>query len=121
MACMLMAAAGLCVAEVRVIFKLPTHLGNCPQPLAYVHWFKLQTFDDNVKMFRASRSTRQRRPHAEIIPVDRIVQHCHLFPRFPRGAVHPHWMHGRALSDVQHFYLNQHIDFRIFEQYRLHQ
>ncbi|KAF8449488.1 hypothetical protein L210DRAFT_3369592, partial [Boletus edulis BED1] len=54
-------------------------------PLAYIHWFKpLQTFDDNVKMFCVSRSTRQRRPHAEIIPIDRIVQHCHLIPRFPR-------------------------------------
>ncbi|KAF8122220.1 hypothetical protein EV363DRAFT_1183475 [Boletus edulis] len=112
---------GLRVAEVRVIFRLPTHLGNYPHPLAYIHWFKpLQTFDDNVKMFCVSRSTRQRRPHAEIIPVDRIVQHCHLIPRFPRGAVHPHWIRGRALSEAQHFYLNRHIDFRIFEQYRLH-
>ena len=66
-ACMLMAATGLHVAEVCVIFKLPAHLSNCPQPLAYVHWFKLQTFDDNVKMFHVRRSTRQQCPHAKII------------------------------------------------------
>jgi hypothetical protein len=34
--------------------------------------------------------------------------------------MHPHWTHGRALSEAQHFYLNWYIDFRIFEQYRLH-
>lgn len=113
--------AGLCVAEVRAIFRLPLHIGRYPQPLAYIHWFKpLQTYDENVKMFRVSRSTRQRRPNAEIIPINRIVQHVHLIPRFPRGAVHPQWVHGHALANAQHFYLNKYIDFHTFEQHRLH-
>ncbi|KAF8131961.1 hypothetical protein EV363DRAFT_1398349 [Boletus edulis] len=112
---------GLRVAEVRAVFRLPLHLGQYPRPLAYIHWFKpLQTYDRNVKMFRVSRSTRQRLPNAEIIPIDRIIQHVHLIPMFPRGAVHPCWIRGHALADCQHFYLNKYIDLRIFEQHRLH-
>ncbi|KAI9459627.1 hypothetical protein HD554DRAFT_2206981 [Boletus coccyginus] len=50
---------GLCMAEVCAIFRLPSHLGNYPHPLAYIHWFKpLQTYDDNTKMFCISRSMR---------------------------------------------------------------
>ena len=41
-------------------------------------WFKLlQAYDENVKMFRFSRSTRQRCPSAETIPVGRIIQNVH--------------------------------------------
>lgn len=71
-------------------------------------------------MFRISRSTRQRLPNAEVIPMHQIVQHCHLIPIFPRGPVHPRWIHGHALVESQHFYINRHIDLGMFEQYRLH-
>ncbi|KAI6107419.1 hypothetical protein EV401DRAFT_1892049, partial [Pisolithus croceorrhizus] len=30
---------GLRITEIRIIFKLPGHLGNYPHPLAYIHWF----------------------------------------------------------------------------------
>ena len=111
---------GLHVAEVRVLFKLPSHLGTYPQPLVYVHWFKpMQTYDNNFNMFHLSRSTRQRRPNAEVITVDRIVQQCHLIPLFPRGTINPRWIQGHALVEAQHFYLNKYIDLRMFEQYRL--
>ena len=74
-------SAGLCVAEVWAVFRLPSHLGDYPQLLAYVHWFKpLQMLDINVRMFHVSRSTRLWRPNAEVIPVHRITQHCHLIP-----------------------------------------
>ena len=113
--------AGLRVAEVWAVFRLPSHLGNYPQPLAYVHWFKpLQTLDINVRMFCVSRSTRLQCPNAKVIPVHRITQHFHLIPRFARGAVHPHWVHGHALAKAQQFYLNRYIDLHMFEQYRLH-
>ncbi|KAF8547398.1 hypothetical protein OG21DRAFT_1377026, partial [Imleria badia] len=50
-------------------------------PLVYIHWFKpIQTLDNNMKMFRVSRSTRQQLPNAEVIPIHRIIQHCHLIP-----------------------------------------
>ena len=83
-------SAGLHIAEVCTIFRLPSHLSNYPHPLAYIHWFKpLQSYDNNVKMFRVSCSTRHHHPNAEVIPVHQIVQHYHLIPRFPQGAVHP--------------------------------
>lgn len=109
------------MAEVRAIFKLPPHLGDYPHPLAYIHWFKpLQTLDDNIKMFRVSRSRRQRQPNAEVIPVNRFVQPCHLIPKYPNGAVNPLWTRGHALTQAETFYLNRYIDFRVFEQYRVH-
>ncbi|KAF8547401.1 hypothetical protein OG21DRAFT_1424908, partial [Imleria badia] len=59
-------------------------------PLVYIHWFKsIQTLNNNTKMFRVSHSTRQRLPNAEVIPIHRIVQYCHLIPIFPHGSVHP--------------------------------
>ena len=112
---------GLRVAEVRAIFKLPPHLGDYPHPLAYVHWFKpMQTFDDTVQMFRVSRSSRRRLPNAEIVGVDRLVEPCHLIPRFQNGAVNPLWTRGLALDEADTFFLNRYADFRVFEQYRDH-
>ncbi|KII82959.1 hypothetical protein PLICRDRAFT_58596 [Plicaturopsis crispa FD-325 SS-3] len=32
--------SGLRVAELRVIFKLPSHLGSIEEPLVYLHWFR---------------------------------------------------------------------------------
>jgi hypothetical protein len=112
---------GLRVAEVRVIFKLPSHLGTYSQPLVYVHWFKpMRTYDNNINMFHLSRSTRWQLPNAEVILVDRIVQQCHLILSFPRGAINPRWIQGHALVEAQHFYLNRYVDLRTFERYRLH-
>ncbi|KAF8439425.1 hypothetical protein L210DRAFT_858080 [Boletus edulis BED1] len=71
------------------VFRLPLHLGQYPQPLAYIHWFKpLQTYNRNVKMFRVSRSTRQWLSNAEIIPIDRII---HGVQFIPTGYVVMHW------------------------------
>ncbi|KAI9461412.1 hypothetical protein HD554DRAFT_2009300, partial [Boletus coccyginus] len=50
-------------------------------PLAYVHWFKpMQMYDNHFNMFHLSCSTRQRISNAEVIPVNQIVQQCHLIP-----------------------------------------
>ncbi|KAI6040960.1 hypothetical protein EDC04DRAFT_2879042 [Pisolithus marmoratus] len=102
---------GLHVTEIHVIFKLLCHLGNYPQPLAYVHWFKpLSHFDRNVGMFCATCSTQQHLPSTTIIPV----------PRFPNGAINPHWIQGHIMTDADIFYLNRYIDFNIFDQYQNH-
>ena len=72
---------GLRVAEIRVIFALPSHLGSFPHPLAYVHWFTpIHVWDDTVGMYRMGRSTRNHNPHTAIISVDRLLQGCHLLP-----------------------------------------
>ncbi|KAI6020400.1 hypothetical protein BKA83DRAFT_4464679 [Pisolithus microcarpus] len=112
---------GLHIAEIHIIFKLPVHLGNCPHPLAYIHWFKpLTHFDRSVGMFRATRSTQQCLPNTSIIPIHCLVQPCHLIPRFPNAAVDPHWTQGHAMTDANIFYLNKYIDFSIFDQYQNH-
>ncbi|KAI6016622.1 hypothetical protein BKA83DRAFT_4473351 [Pisolithus microcarpus] len=112
---------GFRVAEIRVIFKLLPHLGNYPHPLVYVHWFKaLNYFDDSVGMFCATCSTQQRRPNAAIIPIHRLIQPCHLIPKFPVGAVNPRWVQGHVMTDTDVFYLNRYIDFSIFDRYQNH-
>ncbi|KAI5984843.1 hypothetical protein EDD15DRAFT_2390291 [Pisolithus albus] len=88
---------------------------------AYVHWFKpLTHFDRSVGMFRATRSTQQHLPNASIIPIHRLVQPCHLIPRFPNVAINPHWTQGHAMTDANVFYLNKYIDFSIFDWYQNH-
>ncbi|KAI9569191.1 hypothetical protein HD554DRAFT_2204667 [Boletus coccyginus] len=98
---------GVEMVEVHAIFRLPSHLGNYPHPLTYIHWFKpLQTYNNNTKMFCISCSTRQQLPNTEVIPVYQIVQPCHLIPVFSCGHVHPCWIQGHALAEAQHFFLN---------------
>ena len=112
---------GLRVAEVRVIFRLPPHLGLYPHLLTYVHLFKLlHTFDNNIKMFSFSRSTRNCNPNAVVVPITNVVQPCHLVPRFPIGALDPHWLRGDSNNIADTFFLNRYIDLRTFEQYRVH-
>ncbi|KAF8549637.1 hypothetical protein OG21DRAFT_1478799 [Imleria badia] len=98
---------GLRAAEVRVIFRLPPHLGLLPHPLAYIHWFKpLCAFNEDVKMFCFGRSTRNHLPNAAVVPVTHLVQPCHLVPRFPSGAVDPHWINRDVMTAADSFYLN---------------
>ncbi|KAF8119232.1 hypothetical protein EV363DRAFT_1100358, partial [Boletus edulis] len=50
-------------------------------PVAYVHWFKpFSHIDNTIRMFRISRSTRNHRPNAGIVPVSQLIQPCHLVP-----------------------------------------
>ncbi|KAI0342884.1 hypothetical protein BDW22DRAFT_1309089, partial [Trametopsis cervina] len=48
-------------------------------PLAYIEWYTpFQCSDINTGLYQVSRSSRNHRPHAEIVEVDRIVGLCHL-------------------------------------------
>lgn len=112
---------GLRAAEVRVIFKLPSHLGIYPHPLVYLHWFKpLRAFDANVNMFYFGRSTRNHVPNAAVVPITDLVQPCHLIPKFPSGPLEPHWLRGDSMNAADTFFLNRYINLRTFEQYRMH-
>jgi hypothetical protein len=112
---------GLRAAEVRVIFRLPPHLGLYPRPLAYVHLFKpLCTFDNNVKMFYFGHSTRNHIPTAAVVPITDLIQPCHLVPRFPSGALDPRWRRGDSMNAADTFFLNRYINMCTFEQYRVH-
>ncbi|KAG0692373.1 hypothetical protein DFH29DRAFT_985800 [Suillus ampliporus] len=97
---------GLRVGEVQVVFKLPSHLGNFPHPLAYIHWFRpLQTFDENLHSFHLSRSSRQRGPNALVVLVHQVLHPCHLIPRV-----------GRESGMREDFYLNRYIDLELFDR-----
>ena len=109
---------GLRVAEIRVIFKLPTQFGQFSQPLAYVHWFKpFRAWDTQLGMFKLSRSTRQRRPNAAIIPINQIVQTCHLLPNFGSGDVPRDWFSGNVLNLSSSFFFNRYLDLHLFEEF----
>ena len=109
---------GLRVADIRVIFKLPTQLGKFSEPLAYVHWFKpFRTWDTQLGMFKLSRSTRQHRPSASIIRINKIVQTCHLIPKFGPGAVPREWFTGNVLNHASDFFFNRYLDLYLFEEF----
>jgi hypothetical protein len=68
-----------------------------------------------VGMYRMGRSTRNHNPHAAIISVDRLLQHCHLLPRFGSGPVPCSWFNGRVLDLASDFFLNRYINFFLFD------
>ncbi|KAJ7106620.1 hypothetical protein C8R44DRAFT_834329 [Mycena epipterygia] len=73
---------GLRVAQVKVIFKLPSHYPvKSKVPLAYIEWFTpLRTPDPIDGYYHISRSTRQQKPYAEIITADRILDITTAYP-----------------------------------------
>ncbi|KAF9235433.1 hypothetical protein BU15DRAFT_89590 [Melanogaster broomeanus] len=104
---------GTRVGQIKVIFKLPpsSNLGKTRHPLAYIHWFRpLQSFDDQAKMFRLTRSSRQHGPNAEVIPVDRILRPCHIIPQWGGQVA------NRDVTDVDKFLLNRYIDLDLFNR-----
>ncbi|KAI0058658.1 hypothetical protein BV25DRAFT_1871945 [Artomyces pyxidatus] len=110
--------------QVRILFDLPDHLRegdlrNANKTFAYVEWFtKMATPGKDIRMFKVSPSTRQHRRRASIIPVDQILQSCHLFPAFPRSLKHSTWTADSVYEDATSFYVNpflRHLDFVQFE------
>ncbi|KAJ7017848.1 hypothetical protein C8F04DRAFT_978411 [Mycena alexandri] len=100
------ALAGLRVAQVKVIFQVPSHYPGKPGPLAYIEWFTpLRRPDDTDGYYHLSRSSRQHGPYAEIIPVDRIVRSAMLIPQ--------KWGEDKS------FLLNSHSDGHAFCLYKL--
>jgi hypothetical protein len=119
------ALAGLRVAQVCVIFDLPVRFAlrssqstSTPVRLMYVEWFKpfLQP-DPLTGMYTLSRATRSGLPHAEILPLDRLVGSVHLSPRL---GTHMDWRlkHTSVLEEWHSFYLNSWITPYTFYQLR---
>lgn len=83
-------------AQVRVIFKLPEHLGSYPHPLAYVEWFTALHRRDPVSSF-----------------IDRIVRPCHLQARCGK-EISKDWASANVLEKATSFYVNSYIDLDTF-------
>ncbi|KAJ6564347.1 hypothetical protein B0H19DRAFT_941521 [Mycena capillaripes] len=108
---------GLCVARVRVIFRIPLDFGEFSEPVAYVDWFKpLQPPVTGLGMHQVSLSSQNLRQRSSIIPINEIVRSCHLIPVFGRAA-NPEWTSETVLDHCKSFYLNpylRHHDFYLF-------
>ncbi|KAJ3551364.1 hypothetical protein NM688_g4745 [Phlebia brevispora] len=70
---------GIRAARVKVIFDLPSEYGMRPHPLAYIELYTpFSRIDTTSHMYQVTKSTRNRRPNATIIGVERILGLCHL-------------------------------------------
>lgn len=104
--------AGLCAAQVKVIFKLPGEFGNFPCPLTYVVWFT--PFQNHpvgdISMYKISPSMHSHQHHASIIPISDIVWSCHLIPGFGSGSAQLlGWTAEKVLDEAPYFYLNPYL------------
>ncbi|KAI5999520.1 Zn-finger domain-containing protein [Pisolithus albus] len=102
------------VAQVRVIFNLPDHLGSYPHPLAYMEWFTaLLRHDPVTGLYVVSRSTRNRRPNVSVVGVDRFIRACHLQAICGR-QVSTEWTSDDVLEKASSFHVNSYIDLDTF-------
>ncbi|KAI6010391.1 hypothetical protein BKA83DRAFT_4068620 [Pisolithus microcarpus] len=100
------------IAQVRVIFKLPDHLGTHPHPLAYVEWFTaLHRRDPVTGLYVVTHSTRNRRPNVSVVSIDRFVRACHLQAS---GGSSMDWTSDNVLEKASSFQVNSYIDLDTF-------
>jgi hypothetical protein len=110
---------GYCVGQVRCVFALPLKARKAwfgdrcdqldiPQHLAYIEWFTPFTSvrpGRNHRLYKISRSMKQGKQQASIIPVDLIWQSAHLIPAF--GPIAPvEWKSSTVLEQCYEFYVN---------------
>ncbi|KAI5992962.1 hypothetical protein EDD15DRAFT_2167664 [Pisolithus albus] len=102
------------VAQVRVVFKLPDHLGTYPYPLAYVECFTaLQRRDPVSGLYVITRSTCNHSRNVSVISVDRIIRPCHLQARCGK-EISRDWTAASAIEKANSFYVNSYIDLDMF-------
>ena len=112
----LIAHSGCQIAQVRVVFHIPSKWVNDVAPslgisppthLAYVEWFTPLTTTPDPKhlMYRVSRQMQDGSRCASIIPVDWIRCSIHLLPRI--GPIIPQdWNSFTVLDKCHTFYVN---------------
>ncbi|KAG2051023.1 hypothetical protein BDR06DRAFT_998344 [Suillus hirtellus] len=106
--------AAVCVAQVRVLFRLPRQFGAYSRPLAYVEWFTpFREPDESSGLRQISRSTRHLRRNSAVIHVDEIIRPCHLIPKMGQ-SVNPTWTSANVYELASEFYLNTFIDLETF-------
>ncbi|KAN0140702.1 hypothetical protein V8E53_001529 [Lactarius tabidus] len=111
------------VAQIRVVFQLPksalssVFLSSRPAPptdLAYIEWFTpFSRPDESHGMHRVSRSLRNGRRLASIVPLAEVCRSVQLFPVF--GPVTPpHWQGSTVLEECRSFYVNPFLDRHLY-------
>jgi len=109
--------AGIRAAHIRIIFRLPPHLGSFADPLVYLHWFRrFRPPEALTGLHVISPSTDNRCRSSEIISANAIMRGCHLIPRFGDSQVDPSSGPDHAVDDYLEFYLNSYIDLYMFHE-----
>ncbi|KAJ7870322.1 hypothetical protein B0H14DRAFT_3083895 [Mycena olivaceomarginata] len=114
---------GYRVAQVRVVFSIPTHTHNTlfssgitpPKHLAYVEWFSPFTShpEPHHLLYKIRRSLKNGARLATIVPVDNIRRSVHLLPKF--GPVAPQeWTSSNVLDLCSTFFVNSLSDRHIY-------
>ncbi|KAH9011880.1 hypothetical protein EDB85DRAFT_2076847 [Lactarius pseudohatsudake] len=112
------------VAQIHVVFQLPRSalssifLSSRPAPptdLAYVEWFSpLSTPNETHGMYQISRSYRNNRRLASIVPLVEVCRSIQLFPAF--GQVVPRqWQGPTVLEECHTFYINSFLDRHLYQ------
>jgi hypothetical protein len=109
---------GLCVAQIRAIFRMPQHLANIEDPLTYIHWFRpFRALDLQMGLYHITHSTRNVGcPNADIVSVRRIIRGCHLIPCFGSAPVNASLSRDSVIEHDLMFFLNKYIDFHLFDE-----
>jgi hypothetical protein len=113
---------GLQIAQVRAIFTLPTHLQapSIPTCLVYIEWFTpFRPPDPDTMLYTVSRSTRNHRHAAEIIPIENIISSCHLIPKYGTQYYPANWSSANVLEECKIFILNKYIHISLFYEHRI--
>ncbi|KAH8991765.1 hypothetical protein EDB86DRAFT_2806455 [Lactarius hatsudake] len=111
------------VVQIWVVFQLPksaipsifTSSRPAPTYLAYVEWFSPPSApDESHGMYRISRSYRNERRLASIIPLEDVCRSVQLFPVF--GSVLPQqWQGSTVLEECRTFYINPFLDRHLYQ------
>jgi hypothetical protein len=119
------ALEGLRVAQVRVLFSFPSYYPapfDTAKPLAYIEWFTpFSRLEPGSDFYVVRHSTRQRRPYAEIVELDRIARNCFLSPRSGAGKTDRRWTTEAVADLCPVFYFNPHLDLHTFCMLKLDQ
>ncbi|PPQ71533.1 hypothetical protein CVT26_010393 [Gymnopilus dilepis] len=111
--------AGMRVAQVRAIFKLPAEF-RLTTPLAYIDWFTpFRNPQADTGMYMISQSTNTHDRRASVIPISDIVRSCHLIPVFGQApAKNLGWKSETVLEQCKKFYFNPYLRHHDFYQFR---
>ncbi|KAG1738001.1 hypothetical protein EDB19DRAFT_1829294 [Suillus lakei] len=98
---------GLRIAQIHAIFKLPSHYGIFPHPLAYVKWFRLLHVPEPMtNLYRLTCSTCNQWHFTSVISIQDLLQAAHLMPRFGQSKVDVSWINGDVLeTSLQKWFL----------------
>lgn len=112
------------VVQIRAVFQLPRSaassifLSSRPPPptdLVYVEWFSPLSLppDNSHGMYRVSRSHRNERRLASIIPLTDVCRSIQLFLAFGRIAPQD-WQSSMVLEECRTFYVNPFLDRHLY-------